>query len=715
MTTKKNYKKPCYSQNRELSWLRFNDRVLDEVSDSTVPLFERLKFISIFTSNLDEFFMIRVGSLTDLEKAAPNSIDKKSGMTASEQLAAIYEAVRPLYIKRELAFSEINSKLQQYGIYRLTYIKLTLDDKLFIDSYFNNEVAPFLSPLIIDAHHPFPHIPNKNVYIGASLRRKGKTKIVFALIPLPSNLNDILYLPGEDLRYMPLKEVLLAHIQDIFTSYDILEKTSFCITRNADINPDDEAFDFGNDFRKKMKKVISIRRKMAPVRLECSTNISGSLKDFLCANLNISDNQIFITDAPLKMDYVFAIPDKLDPEETSALLYNKFLPAIPSYLQHGEAMTRQIQKHDILLSYPYESMEPFLRLIFESATDPNVISIKITIYRLAKMAKLIDYLCLAAENGKEVTTLIELRARFDEKSNIDWSERLEDAGCTIIYGLEDYKVHSKVCLITRKERGRIKYITQIGTGNYNENTATMYTDFSLMTADDTIGHDANVFFKNMSIGNIEGEYNDLIVAPSSLKSKLMSLFDEEIAQGHNGKIVIKINSLTDFEIINKIKEASCAGVSVRMIVRGICCILPGIEGKTENLEIISIVGRFLEHSRVYCFGSGTKEVMYIGSADFMTRNTERRVEVACLIKDSDIKSKIDKMLDICFHDTIKARRLCKDGSYRKITDGVTLDSQKFLLENTAFQDACENPYANSSRESSINPFHKIHDFIDKIL
>ena len=658
-----------YTQNRELSWLRFNDSVLSEAMDESVPLLERLKFISIFTSNLDEFFMIRVGSLHDLETLGSSSVDKKSGMTATQQLRAIYQAVGPLYEKRERVFRDVEQQLRLHGVYQLSAGELGTADQKYLRRYFDENLAPILSPQIIDTHHPFPHLQNKVIHVGARLRRKGKE--VLALIPVPAAAPDVVFLPGSDVRCIPTEQILLSQLSSVFSTYTVEEATAFCVTRNADINPEDEAFDFADDFRGKMRKVVGKRRRLDPVRLEYSGAVSDPFLAALCERLSLRRDQTYRTDIPMKLGYVFSLADRLAENKRRTLLYPPFHPQAPACVRSGESVTHQIRQHDLLLSYPFESMDPFLRLLKESASDPAVVSIKITIYRLAKRAKLVDYLCQAAENGKDVTVLIELRARFDEQNNIDWSERLEDAGCTVIYGFEDYKVHSKICLITRRERGEIRFLTQVGTGNYNEKTAAM--------------SDANGFFKNMAIGNLEGHYRHLLVAPVSLKQRVMEEIDREIAKGPEGRILIKINSLTDLDLIEKLKQASCADVQVQMIVRGICCLLPGIPGRTEHIRIISIVGRFLEHSRVYCFGSGAEERMYIASADFMTRNTERRVEIACPITEAPVRQKIHKILDACLRDTLKARVMQSDGTYLRRTPEPRFDCQQFLLEEAVRQ------------------------------
>lgn len=668
-----------FTQNRELSWLRFNERVLMEATDETVPLLERLKFIAIFTSNLDEFFMIRVGSLFDLSHFKTHTIDQKSGWTPGEQLTHIYEAVRVLYARRQQIYQEVEQQLRVHGICQLHYDELAETEVKFVRQYFKSSIAPILSPQIVDTHHPFPHLQNKALHIGAWLKYKNNP--MFAVIPVPAALPEVIFLPGSETRYIRTEEVILEHVSQIFKDDTILEKTVFCVTRNADINPDDEAFDFdSDDFRGKMKKLLRQRQRLAPVRLELSRPISETFLKYLKEHLPVTQEQVYVTNAPLKMGYAFALPAKLSENKRRALTDTPFTPGVPHGVRLNAPITPQVQAHDILLSYPFEGMDTFLHLIRESAYDPDVISIKITIYRLARKAKLVEYLCAAAEAGKDVTAFIELRARFDEQNNIDWSERLEDAGCTVIYGVENYKVHSKVCLITRRSQGSVQYITQVGTGNYNEKTALQYTDLSLITANPAIGQDANHFFQNLAIGNVSGQYEHLMVAPSSLKTGIIREIDREIAKRGEGRIFIKMNAITDIDLIEKLKQASCAGVRVRMIVRGICCILPDIPEKTENIEVISIVGRFLEHSRVYCFGQGNDERMYIASADFMTRNTEKRVEVACPIYDQAVREKIHDLMDTCWADNVKARALTRDGSYRtRPIHETPIDSQQMLM------------------------------------
>ena len=654
-----------YTQNRELSWLQFNARVLAEAEDENVPLLERFKFLAIFTSNLDEFFMIRVGSLCDMAAVDKEHTDSKSGLTAKEQLHLIYKAVEPLYARRDAAFSDVDSKLSAIGLRRLTMDSLAPDEQKYIKRYFKDIIAPVLSPQIVDSHHPFPHLEGKVLHIAALLSHKKTERL--GLLPVPASLPPVVFLPETPSRYILTEDILLAYADHVFEMYDVLEKTVLCVTRNADIQVDDETFGVeGGDFRKKMEKLLRQRRRMAVVRVEINRPISDHFKEHFRSRFEVSDAQIFLSrTAPLKLGYAFSLGEHLPEKKRAFLSDAPFTPQQPAMLSAGQSLLKAALQRDILLSYPYESMEPFLQMIREAANDPAVLAIRITIYRLASKAKLVEYLCAAAENGKDVTALIELRARFDEQNNIDWSERMEEAGCKIIYGFEDYKVHSKICLITRRERGAVRHITQVGTGNYNEKTAKQYTDVSLITADERIGQDAGAFFNNMALGNLSGRYNRLFVAPTSLKNNILALMDEQIAKGKDGYILLKFNSLTDIDVIAKLREASCAGVTVEMIVRGICCLLPGVPGHTENITVTSIVGRFLEHSRIYVFGRGDEEKMYISSADLMTRNTERRVEIACPIDDPAVRTRLHDILYAMQHDTVKARVLQPDGTYCK--------------------------------------------------
>lgn len=691
-----------YTQNRELSWLQFNARVLAEAEDETVPLLERVKFLSIFTSNLDEFFMIRVGSLGDIAAVDKTGVDNKSGLTAREQLQKIYIAVAPLYERRDQAFQDVDRRLKEEGLYRLSMEELTPGEQKYIKHYFKTMVQPVLSPQIVDSHHPFPHLESKVIHIGVLLGHK-KNELL-GLIPMPASLPELVFLPDGSNRYVPLETILLAYADTVFEMYDVLEKVIFCITRNADINLDDEPFHVEGevDFRAKMEKLLRQRRRLSVVRVELSKPISNHFREHFRTRFAVEDNQIFVSrKAPLKMAYAFGLGEYFPEARRAALSDPPFEPQPPAMLEKGQSLLKAAMKRDILLSYPYESMEPFLQMVREAANDRDVVSIRITIYRLARKAKLVEYLCAAAENGKDVTVLIELRARFDEQNNIDWSERLEEAGCKVIYGFEDYKVHSKICLITRNDRGTVRHITQVGTGNYNEKTARQYTDVSLVTSSDSIGKDAAAFFNNMALGNLDGHYSRLLVAPNSFKNQILALMDEQIALGKEGYMLLKFNSLTDIDIIRKLSEASCAGVKIEMIIRGICCLFPGIPGRTENITVTSIVGRYLEHSRIFCFGKGEKEKLYISSADFMTRNTVRRVEIACPIDSPEVRLRLHTILDVMLQDSVKARVLQPDGQYSKKPKAYEPVCAQVFLMKQATEEAQRLPEAVNPKKRGI--------------
>ena len=694
-----------YTQNRELSWLKFNQRVLEEAQDPDVPLLERMKFVAIFTSNLDEFFMIRVGSLYDMASLKEMELDRRSKMTPKEQLERIYEAVEPLYKERDKTYSEIKKRLSPYGICGLSFKELQDPEKKYFKKYFKEQILPVLSPQIVDRNHPFPHLLNKEIYVIASLKR-GNQKL-FGLVPVPTYLSEILLLPGHDIRYIRMEKILMEYLEIIFDKYEVSDKNYICVTRNGDVSPDDEALDINEDFRNLMKKTLSKRRKMAVVRLETANPLTENMERYFCDRFCITPKQIFRTKMPMKLSYIFSVAEKVPEHMRRTLIYEPFVPQKSAMVDEETSMIRQIRKKDILLSYPYESMEPFLKLLKEASTDPSVVTIKITIYRLSKKARLVEYLCAAAENGKEVTVLIELRARFDEQNNIDWSERLEDAGCRVIYGFENYKVHSKICLITCKTRNGYQYITQIGTGNYNEKTAAMYTDVCLMTADREIGQDGAAFFQNMCMGNLGGSYRHLLVSPYSLKKKVLELIEEETRKGENGRIIMKMNSVTDVDFIEQISRASRAGVEVDLLVRGICCIRPGVEGYTDHVRVTSIVGRFLEHPRIFSFGRGSAQKLYIGSADMMTRNTEKRVEVACPVYDEDLRARLNHMLQVMLEDNVKARVLDAAGTYLKKGQGEPfVDAQEVFMQEAVQAAAVKKPAKRSIREVLFGIFRR---------
>ena len=658
------FDKTTYMQNRELSWLKFNERVLLEANRTDMPLLERLKFISIFLSNLDEFFMIRVGSLSDSVLLGNKLRDNKTGMSAQEQLDEIYRAIAPLYTLVGNAYSSVTSGLSKHGVEFVDMKELSGNDLKALKNHFVYNIMPLLSPSIIDSKHPFPHIQNMQMHIAVTLEKKRGT--TFGLIAVPTELDRLILLDGKGYRFVLLEELIL-HFSDLaFGSYGILEKIIISVTRNADFEAEEELIDEGIDFRQHMKTLLKKRQRLAPVRLGIVGPTSPEMLDFLCLKLFLTQAQIFYSTAPLDLSFSHNLGRYFDNETYDRLVWQAHVPVNPLPPGKRGNMLKLATEKDMLFNFPYESITPFLSLIRQAAEDPSVLSIKITVYRLDAQSKLAESLILAAENGKEVIVLMELRARFDESNNIEWASRFEEAGCRIIYGLVGYKCHSKVSLITRKVSGRLQYITQVGTGNYNEKTAKLYSDLSLITANQEIGRDAATFFSNMLIGNLEGMYTHLWVAPNSFKSNVLNAIENErqkALNGEPGKIVIKCNSLTDKEVIEKLVEAGKSGVDISMNIRGICCLIPQLPGVTDNIRVFSIVGKFLEHTRIFCFGQGSDLKLFISSADLMTRNTQRRVEVACPILDSDLQKRILWMLDVFHNDDTNAWDLNSDGTY----------------------------------------------------
>lgn len=643
--------------NRELSWLQFNERVLEESEDRRVPLFERLRFISIFQSNLDEFFMVRVGSLYDQTLLKEKVLDSKTQMTAPEQLQYIYQNVRKLLPRKAKSYESLMAKLNDQGLEQVPLNSLSAQDFEFLKLYFEKEIAPLTSPQIIDKRQPFPFLKNKEIYVGVRIASKSGA-VRLGIISASGHFGRIIYLPSQNgkVRFVLAEDLICLFVEKIFNRHEVLEKVLFRITRNADIDVEDEMVDVDFDYRDAMEELLKKRRKLTPVRLELSGEVSHELTEYLCDHFTLSREQVFVDTCPLDLSFVFALEGKL--KGKAELFFSPVAPQIAACIDEKRSMIAQIVEKDILFHYPYHSIKPFISLLNEAANDPEVVSVKITLYRVAKDSKVINALINAAENGKEVSVVVELRARFDEENNIDWSKRLEEAGCHVIYGLPGYKVHSKLLLITRKLGNKIQYITQIGTGNYNEKTAQLYTDLSLMTANPAIGTDASVVFNSLFMGSVVESSTHLLVAPLCFKPRIIGLIDKEIAfaqQGEPAQILLKMNSLTDKVLIDKLIEASRAGVHIKMLVRGICCLKPGVPGSTENIEISSIVGRFLEHSRIFAFGLGERQKIYISSADFMTRNTERRVEVAAPIYDPAIQKEILHLLGIMMKDNVKAR------------------------------------------------------------
>lgn len=676
--TKEQYR---YTQNRELSWLRFNRRVLEEASDPAVPILERLKFISIFSGNLDEFFMVRVGSLFDLAHMTPNDKDNKTGWTPTEQLRHIYRAVPGLLVMKKQIYTAVTEELSRIGIEDVPPEALDAGELKQVGRFFKTELLPVLSPVLIGPNHPIPHLVNKRLYGAALLENKKGHKAV-GIVPMPENVPPFLLLSDKK-RFVRTENILLRRLPALFGPYSVKESCVLAVTRNADISFDDEKFeDNEEDFRRHMKKLLKQRDHLAVVRLELSAPISAEFQKSLSALVRVEAHQIFTDACPLNMRYVFRLVGELPKELTVRLLYPPCRPRLAEDLRQDRPMSAQVQQHDRLLFYPYDSVEPFLRLLNEAAENPQVLSIKITIYRLASSSKIAQALCRAAENGKDVLVLMELRARFDEENNLAWSKMLEESGCQVIYGAEGFKCHSKICLITLRTHNKTCYLTQIGTGNYNEKTNAMYTDLSLMTADHKIGEDAAAFFRNMLVNRLDGEYNRLCVSPFGIKTMLLEKIDRQIALGKNGYICIKANSVTERDVIDKLAEASNAGVEVQLIIRGICCILPGVPGDTENIHVTSIVGRFLEHARIYMFGRGENAEFYISSADLMTRNLNRRVEIACPVHDSELREQLKWILDSQLRDTAKASLILPDGSYCRKHSAVPFDSQDLFLKQS---------------------------------
>lgn len=665
--------------NRELSWLKFNERVLEEAENPEVPLCERLTFASIYQSNLDEFFMVRVGSLYDQTLLDKKIRENKTGMTSQEQIDAILKRTKQINKRIEAVYEELMERVAEQGIRILRFNELDEEGAAYLERYFESEIAPLISPTVVGRRQPFPFLRNKEIYAVAVLGSKGK-KDRLGIIPCTSNIfGRLIAVPGMQGTYMLAEELILHFAPAVFKGYKIKSKSLLRITRNADIDAD-ALYDEDLDYREFMEGLIKQRKKLAPIRLELSRDIDKKGIAVLCEYLELDESHVFISSTPLDLSFVFQIQDLL--RKHTELYFPKRTPQRSDQFQDGKSIIEQIREEDKLLSYPYESIRPFLHLLTEAAEDPDVISIKMTLYRVAKQSKVVEALIEAAENGKEVVVLVELRARFDEENNIGWSRLLEDAGCQVIYGLDGYKVHSKLCLITRKNGGQVEYITQIGTGNYNEKTSRLYTDLSLMTANVEIGLEASNVFQALSKGEVVEHSEHLLVAPKCLQNKVLAMLDEEIAHARNGEEAyagFKLNSLTDKKIIDKLIEASEAGVKIDMVVRGICCLIPGVEGKTENIRIISIVGRFLEHSRIYIFGNSKRRKYYIASADFMTRNTVRRVEVAAPVYDERLQNKLQDMFDIMLADNQKARYLDAEGNYhRVINEEAPLNSQEYF-------------------------------------
>lgn len=676
-----------YTQNRELSWLRFDNRVLDEAFDESVPLFERLKFVSIFESNLDEFLMVRVGGLSDLAELKKQPVDNKSNMTASEQVDAVMAELPGLLTRWESIFKNIEGKLDTLGVHRARVDSLTPEERTFVTRYFQAYVSPVISPLVIDPRHPFPNLRNGALYLACGLDGVTDEESLLGLIEIPASMNRVVEIPSPTgtYSYILLEDVILACLDSCFGSYKPLDRALIRVTRNADIDPDGEGVEEEEDYRQHMKRILKKRLRLQPVVLAVSGSLEKATLKTIRKALELSRRSVFTCDIPLNLGYVFGIEGKIPEHLRNELLFTPFKPQPNPTIDMTRSIREQVLQHDKLLFYPYEAMNPFLDLVHEAAYDPECISLRITLYRVAKQSRLCESLIDAVENGKEVTVLMELRARFDEQNNIEWAERLEEAGCTVIYGSEGFKCHSKICQLTYREGMALTRLTLLGTGNFNEKTAKLYSDFMLMTAHPGIGEDANLFFRNLSLGNLRGDYRFLGVAPVGLKPLIMRGLDREIQRalaGEPARVFFKLNSLTDREVIDKIAEASCAGVRVDMIIRGISCLKPGVPGKTENVHVRSIVGRFLEHARVYAFGVDS-DMIYLSSADMMTRNTEHRVEIAFPVLDPTCRALVHEYMGMQLRDNVKARSLTSDGTWVPVErkeDEKPFNSQEALLE-----------------------------------
>ena len=667
--------------NRELSWLKFNERVLEETENEQIPLAERLSFEAIYQSNLDEFFMVRVGSLVDQMTLSGEVRENKTNMTAKEQIRAVLKKVRKLNQRKDAAYEVLTEKLEEFGVSMVNFRRLSIEESAYLEVYFDSEILSLLSPTIVGKRQPFPFLKNKEIYAVCVLQTKsGKEKL--GIVPCSKEVfPELVELPTKN-RFMLSEELILHFLPKVFKGYKILSKSLMRVTRNADIDAD-ALYDEDLDYREFMVELIKKRKKLAPVRLELSRDMDETIVKTLCSYLELDTEYVFRSFSPLDLSFVFQLQDRLRTRQE--LFYEKRTPQLSPSFNMDRSILEQIKEKDKLLSYPFESMKPFLRMLHEAANDKEVVSIKMTLYRLSRQSKVVEALIEAAENGKEVFVMIELKARFDEENNIEWSRRLEEAGCRVVYGLDGYKVHSKLCLITRKTEQGIEYYTQIGTGNYNEKTSRLYTDLSYMTSRVEIGLEAADVFQALDKGETVKETKHLLVAPNCLQNKVIDMIEEEMRHAHKGEeayIGLKMNSLTDKKIIDKLIDASRAGVKIDMVIRGINCLIPEVSGYTENIRVRSIVGRFLEHSRIYIFGCGERKRIYIASADFMTRNTVRRVEVASPIYDPEIAQRLEEMFITMLSDNQKARVEDNEGNYALVyrAEDTPLNSQEFFYQ-----------------------------------
>lgn len=658
-----------YTQNRELSWLMFDNRVMDEAFDPEVPLFERLKFCEIFDSNLEEWFMIRVGGLSDLATLKNQPKDNKSHKTPAGQLDAIFEALPPLVERHAAGFAQVEAELRDKGLVRLGASELAQEDVAQLSRYFEAHLAPIISPMVVDPRHPFPNLRSGRLYVACALDGLPEPDAL-GIIEVPASEQRVVALGSgaRAFRYVLLEDVLRLFLDRCFGDYAPSRSCVLRVTRNADIDPDDEGVEEEEDYRQHMKKVLKMRQRLQPVRLEVQGGLDEKLEKVVLDELGLETRRAFHVDRPLDLGYVYGLEAKIPDWAHAECVFAPFEPQPSPMVDLSRPMRPQVEDHDVLLTYPYESMRPLLRLLREASADDSCIQIKITLYRVAKSSHLCESLIAAAEAGKDVTVLMELRARFDEANNIAWAERLEDAGCTVIYGSEGFKCHSKICQVTYHDQAGVRRITCLGTGNFNEKTARLYSDFMLMTADPGIADDGNTFFRNLSLGNLRGTYHHLGVAPASLKPLVMRGIDREIGRARAdapARIFLKMNSLTDRDVIDKISEACEAGVKVRLVVRGICCIKADVPGKTDGLVVRQIVGRFLEHARIYAFGEEA-DTIYLSSADMMTRNTERRVEIAYPVTDPACRRIVCRFMELQLADNVKARQLTSEGTWGRV-------------------------------------------------
>ena len=685
--------------NRELSWLDFDNRVLALAKEKTVPLGEQIKFAAIFGSNMDEFFMVRVGSLYDQTLLKNNKPDIVTHMTASEQIAAITPRVAELQAKCDKYYLHLIEALEQKGYKKVDFRHLSKQQEHFWKTYFQREIYPLLSPQIVDQRHPFPFLHNKAIYYIVQLATK-VDGVYYGIVPIGSQFERVLFIKDGETTCFAFVEELVAHYAaTIFGKAATQRCCLFRVTRNADITVDEGMMDHDVDFRDVMSELLKKRRKLAAIRLQFWPDAPQEIAKFLRDKLVVPADRCYSQISPLDPGALFKLAGRIAQDSGNAALF--YPQAKPLQAPAGYDLYKEAQQHDVLIAYPYQSIRPFIRMLLRASTDPDVVSIKMTLYRMANDSQIVQALINAAENGKEVVAMVELRARFDEQNNIDWSKQLEDAGCTVFYGFDDYKVHSKLTLITSRTNGKYHYITQIGTGNYNEKTSELYTDLSFITSRQDIGEEASAVFNNMALQRLTSDVNTMLVAPLRFKSVLLEEMDRQIAlamQGKPASIILKNNSINDPQIIDKISQASCAGVRVDMIVRGICCVRAGVPGKTENVHIRSLVGRYLEHSRIYCFGSGEDMRIYIASGDFLTRNTERRVEVGVRVDDPAIAQKLRGILELQLRDTVNAREMRPDGSYAKVKPAQgepPVDSQMAMYGyfNHAFETSKPKPAA----------------------